>query len=93
MARSLYATPWWRYEWWKERRHIFFSWGAALLCLLVEGRLFYLQILENSQLAKRSRDNRLRVEIVTPPRGKIFDRKGELIADNAPIYSLYALPS
>lgn len=45
-------------------------------------RLWQLQVVEHQKYALKSSDNTLRDEPIIPPRGRIFDRNGKLIADN-----------
>ncbi|WP_299230783.1 penicillin-binding protein 2 [uncultured Halomonas sp.] len=68
----------------------------ALLALLVVfaltgllmGRLAYLQIVQHEVYTTRSEKNRVRVEPLPPTRGLIYDRNGELLAENRPTYNL-----
>ena len=39
-----------------------------------------------------SEDNRVRIEPVSPTRGIIFDRQGEILAQNLPVFSLEVIP-
>ncbi|WP_136247603.1 penicillin-binding protein 2 [Halomonas borealis] len=55
---------------------------------LLAGRLFYLQIVEHEVYSTRSEKNRVRVEPLPPTRGLIYDRNGELLAENRPTYNL-----
>ena len=66
--------------------------GMIALGLLILGRLVQLQIVEHDTYDPISRENSLRQEIVKPARGLIFDRKGKLIVDNEPIYSITITP-
>ncbi|MDQ5957708.1 MAG: hypothetical protein QG665_32, partial [Patescibacteria group bacterium] len=52
--------------------------------LLFGGRIFYLQVVDGSALAKRSNQNRLRQTIVFADRGIIYDRNGVALAWNDP---------
>ncbi|OLO12921.1 penicillin-binding protein 2 [Chromohalobacter japonicus] len=65
---------------------------AALLVLLMAGglgaRLFYLQVVEHDVFTTRSEKNRVRVEPLPPTRGLIYDRQGQLVAENRPTYNL-----
>lgn len=56
---------------------------AALVVKLVD-----LQISQYEYFSARSDGNRLHSQYVPPARGLIFDRNGELLADNQPIYNL-----
>lgn len=55
-------------------------------------RLSYLQLFKHDYFSIRSDDNRMRVEIVPPVRGLIYDRHGVLLADNLPSYRLELVP-
>lgn len=56
---------------------------SALLANLV-----YLQVHQHEYFSARSDGNRLHSQYVPPARGLIFDRSGELLADNQPIFNL-----
>ena len=60
---------------------------VALTSLLV-GRLAYLQVVQHDVYSTRSEKNRVRVEPLPPNRGLIYDRNGELLAENRPTYNL-----
>lgn len=60
--------------------------GLALLVLA--GRFYWLQIRQHDELLTRSDANRVKLLPVVPARGLIFDRNGELLADNVPAYRL-----
>lgn len=61
--------------------------------LVIVGRLFQLQILEYDKFGPLSRENSLRQEVVNPARGLIYDRNGDLLVDNEPIYSITITPA
>src|SRR6056297_474479 len=63
------------------------------LTLVVLGRVFYLQIIEYEVYAALGQENSVRQEYVDAARGLIYDRKGKLIVDNEPIYSITITPS
>lgn len=65
----------------------------TILGIIILGRLFQLQILEYDTYNPLSRENSLRQEVVTPARGLIYDRYGNLIVDNEPIYTLTITPA
>ncbi|WP_027330313.1 penicillin-binding protein 2 [Marinimicrobium agarilyticum] len=60
---------------------------AALVALLVF-RYYTLQVVHHEDYATRSDRNRVHVQPVPPTRGLIYDRDGELLADNRPSYTL-----
>ncbi|MBO6525057.1 MAG: penicillin-binding protein 2 [Balneolaceae bacterium] len=63
------------------------------LCLIVFGRVFYLQIIQYETYASLGEENSIRQEFVSPARGLIYDRNGVLITDNEPIFSITVTPS
>ncbi len=64
----------------------------SLTCLLFIGRLFYLQILDDS-LKSASADFASKKVYDYPQRGYIFDRKGKLLVGNQPAYDVMAIPN
>ena len=65
--------------------------AAALIVLLfcsLVAKLFNLQVTQHDYFSARSDGNRLHSQYVPPARGLIFDRAGELLADNQPIFNL-----
>ncbi len=63
----------------------------GLLVLL--GRIFQLQILEYETYTPLSMQNSLRMEVVNPARGLIYDKNGTILVENQPIYSITITPS
>jgi penicillin-binding protein 2 len=55
-------------------------------------RLVYLQVTGHEQYASLSRDNQIKIAPIPPNRGMIFDRNGEVLADNFVTYSLEVTP-
>lgn len=70
--------------------------AASLLLLILIGmlvaRVLYLQVYRHGYYETRSQDNRMRVEVVPPVRGLIYDRHGDLLANNEPAYRLEIVP-
>ncbi len=64
----------------------------TLLCLVVLGRVFYLQIIEYDTYQDIGSRNSIRQEYIEPARGLIYDRNGKLIVDNKPTYSVTVIP-
>ena len=60
--------------------------GALISCLI--GRFYYLQILNSSTYETLSDKNRLRVSLIPPLRGDIFDTNGKILVNNTKIYSV-----
>jgi penicillin-binding protein 2 len=59
-------------------------------CILL-GAFFRAQIIQHEKFQLKAETNRLRPIPLTPPRGAIFDRKGRIIAENVPGYSVKLL--
>jgi penicillin-binding protein 2 len=57
------------------------------------GRLFYLQIISKAELGAISSQNSVRKISTDAPRGLMFDRNGEILVDNQPLYTLTITPS
>jgi penicillin-binding protein 2 len=55
---------------------------------LIAGRLAYLQVMRGSFYREQAEENRIRPEILRAHRGRLLDRHGRVIADNAPTYHL-----
>lgn len=58
-----------------------------MFCVLI-GRYYFLQVIEHDTYTVLSENNRVHLEAISPPRGFIYDRKGRLLADNQPTFSL-----
>ncbi|WP_039954249.1 penicillin-binding protein 2 [Vibrio caribbeanicus] len=54
--------------------------------------LYHLEVEEKSYYTTRANDNRIKVVPLSPSRGLIFDRHGEVLAENLPIYVLQMIP-
>lgn len=82
---------------WQEQR-LFFGRliaGAVVIVLLtglLVARLVHLQVVKHPHFADLSQDNRIRIEPVPPTRGLIYDRHGQILAENVPAYQLELIP-
>lgn len=56
-------------------------------------RFFDLQIMQENIYREKSNENSVKKETQIPVRGLIYDRHGQLIADNRPSFSLYLVPA
>lgn len=70
------------------RRLIFSMFAMLLMGLLIISRYFDLQINQFQDFATDSDNNRVHVRPAPPTRGIIYDRNGEIIADNRPTSNL-----
>ncbi|HET9941105.1 MAG TPA: penicillin-binding protein 2 [Candidatus Eisenbacteria bacterium] len=71
-----------------RRREQIFTIGVASIFGLLILQLFSLQVLQGDKYGELSEENRIRVEVLTAPRGEIRDRKGRLLADNVPSFTV-----
>jgi penicillin-binding protein 2 len=63
-----------------------------LIMLTLTLRLFQLQLIRENYYRGLSERNRIRRDLVIPPRGKILSREGEVLAESRPSYSLNIYP-
>jgi penicillin-binding protein 2 len=76
-----------------RRRKSFWLIGAISFFFLVLAlRLMWVQIVQGEMHTRLSQENRMRLHIIKAPRGRIFDRNGEVLARNRPSYSIGVLP-
>jgi penicillin-binding protein 2 len=80
----------------KDREHPPLSRRAVLLgavglagLSVLGGRLYYLQFMRNQQLKMLAEDNRIKLQIVPPVRGKILDRNGASLAENESVFRVF----
>ena len=68
--------------------------GIVVIGLLILlGRIFQLQIIEYETYTPLSMKNSLRLEVVNPARGLIYDRDGTILVENQPIFSITITPA
>lgn len=65
---------------------------SILLIGLVIARLVQLQVIDYEHFAEKSQGNRVRIEALPPNRGLIYDRNGQILAQNLPAYQLEVIP-
>lgn len=75
------------------RRVVIFRSILVLAFLGLLSRFFYVQIIDQERYFQASNKNRLRQVTLAAPRGLILDRYGEILVDNLPAYSIYAIPN
>ncbi len=74
------------------KRVKFLTFFLIFVFLILLGRLFYLQVYKGDYYRAISTKNHLRFIVSIPPRGKIYDRNGILLAYDKPVYNLYVYP-
>jgi len=73
-------------------RERIFTWAVTTVFVLLILRLFTMQVMEGGKYRELSEENRIRVEVLTAPRGEMRDRKGRLLADNIPSFTVTVDP-
>ncbi len=72
-------------------------WIALLVVLLALGliaaRMYVLQVQRHETLFMQAERNRTAVLPISPPRGRIMDRNGVVLADNEPTFTLEIVPA
>ncbi|WP_221800096.1 penicillin-binding protein 2 [Oceanobacter mangrovi] len=68
--------------------------GLVILLMLggLVWRMAHLQITLYDKYQNLSENNRIKIQPLPPKRGLIYDRNGELLAENIPTYSLVVVP-
>jgi penicillin-binding protein 2 len=74
------------------RRSRMASLGVSALLLALAGAFFNAQVLQHDRYKLQSQENRLRAIPLPAPRGIIYDRTGNIIAENLPGYAVSIFP-
>ncbi len=77
----------------RNAKSLFLIVTVAVFFLLIIARLAFLQIIQADLNIRLSKENSMRLRVILPPRGCIYDRNGEILARNRPSYSICVLPS
>ena len=73
-------------------RVLFCSLVILILASIIFTRLFYLMVVESDDYKLRSVNNTIRTQSVPASRGLIFDRNGDILASNEPVFQLEMIP-
>jgi penicillin-binding protein 2 len=68
------------------RRAVMLAGGKAVLLAALAGRMYHLQVIEAPRYATLADENRINLRLLPPPRGRILDRHGQLLAGNEQTY-------
>ena len=68
------------------------GWGILLVLGIYLIRLWQLQFLEGGSWQARAEQQQNRVVTISPPRGVIYDRQGEILVRNVPAYNVTITP-
>ncbi|MFM6517739.1 MAG: penicillin-binding protein 2, partial [Microcystis panniformis] len=74
------------------RAAILFLLGVLMLLGILGGRLFYLQLIEGDLNQQLAENNRIRLIAKPPERGRLFDRKGNIMASSRLAHVVYLWP-
>ena len=74
-----------------QRRLILLRLGVVAVLAILLIRVWYIQIVNGEEYAVLSEQNRVRMVYLKPPRGLIYDRHHNLLANNVPSFNLYVV--
>ena len=74
------------------RRAIIVGGAQALLTAGLAGRLYQLQVVDSERYQVLADENRINMQLLPPARGRIFDRFGQVLAENRLNYRLILVP-
>ena len=74
------------------RRALVLGGLQAALVAGLGGRLYQLQVIEADRYRVLADENRINLQLLPPPRGRIFDRFGQPLAENQQNYRLIVVP-
>ena len=74
------------------RRAIIVGGAQALLTAALAGRLYQLQVVDSERYQVLADENRINMQLLPPARGRIFDRFGQVLAENRLNYRLVVVP-
>jgi penicillin-binding protein 2 len=74
------------------RRSMLAGAGMAGFFALIMGRTYQLSVLQGAQFNTLAEDNRINLQLLAPPRGRIYDRFGAELAGNGQNYRILLTP-
>ncbi len=74
------------------RRAALLAGGQVVLGATLAARMYQLQVLDKDRYSVLSDENRINLRLLAPPRGRIFDRFGVVLADNRHNYRVVVVP-
>ncbi len=63
-------------------RTLYVAFSSIFLLVCLVARLYYLQVIEGEKYKMLADENRIATRILVPPRGRVFDRNGAVLAAN-----------
>ncbi len=76
----------------KDYKTSIFKIIIAAFCLVIIGRLFYLQIFNYKNFSRRAQYSTSKISVLIAPRGTIYDRNENILATNKQAISVIAYP-
>ena len=70
------------------RRTFMIGAGKAGLLFLLAGRMFYMQFIKKDEYRTLSDNNRIKMIVISPTRGEIYDVNNKIIAKNITCFRL-----
>jgi len=61
--------------------------------LIIVFQLLNLQVIQGQEYRQRAENNRIKNEVISSPRGVIYDRQNKILVKNSPNFTLYFIPS
>ena len=92
MGRQIQIRDRWTEQRLVSARLVFTAMLVVAMTGVLVWRLFHIQVSHHEVFAELAQGNRLRIEPLAPTRGLIFDRNGQLLAENLPTWELVAVP-
>ena len=74
------------------RRAVIVGGVQALLTAGLAGRVYQLQVIDSERYTVLADENRINMQLLPPARGRIFDRFGQILAENRLNYRLVVVP-
>ncbi len=74
-----------------NQKAVVIAFVILLTSLIISGRLFYLQLMDK-EYKNLALKNAVKKEYIIPERGYIYDRNGQLLVSNLPVYDIMAIP-
>ena len=74
------------------RRAVIVGGVQALLTAGLAGRIYQLQVVDSERYTVLADENRINMQLLPPARGRIFDRSGQILAENRLNYRLVVVP-
>ena len=75
-----------------NRRALILGGAQGVMTAALVGRMYYLQVIEADRYRTLAEDNRINIQLVPPPRGRILDRFGQALAINKQQFQVLIVP-